>query len=148
MILTDVHRGVLSRKNRKRVGRGAGSGHGRTATRGEKGASSRSGHSYRFAFEGGQMPLMRRIAKRGFNNNFFRNRVAVLNVSTLDAYFENGETVDLEVLVANGLLKGRFNALKILGNGPLTKKLIVKAHQFSESAARKIAAAGGSADRI
>lgn len=148
MILNDVHGGIKKRKHRKRVGRGAGSGHGRTATRGEKGASSRSGHSDRFAFEGGQMPLMRRIAKRGFNNKFFSKKIAVINVSVLDANFDSGDTVDLEALVSTGLLKGGFEAVKILGNGPLTKKLAVKAHQYSESAAQKIVAAGGSAEKI
>lgn len=148
MILNEVHQGIRKRKHRKRVGRGAASGHGRTATRGEKGASSRSGHSDRFGFEGGQMPLMRRIAKRGFNNNFFRQKVAVVNVSLLDANFDDGATVDLQALVSTGLLKGRFDVVKILGNGPLTKKLLVQAHQFSESATQKIIGVGGTAERI
>jgi large subunit ribosomal protein L15 len=148
MILNDVHRGIQKRKHRKRVGRGAASGHGRTATRGEKGASSRSGHSYRFGFEGGQMPLMRRIAKRGFNNNYFGKKVAIVNVSALDALYDNDETVDVQSLVSTGLVKGRFDAVKILGNGPLTKKLVVRVHKFSDSAAQKILAAGGRVERL
>ncbi|MBI5758445.1 MAG: 50S ribosomal protein L15 [Planctomycetales bacterium] len=148
MILNDVHRGIQKRKGRKRVGRGAGSGHGRTATRGEKGASSRSGHSRRLGFEGGQMPLFRRVAKRGFNNNFFSQKIAIVNIAVLDANFDDGETVDPTVLISTGIVKGRFEVIKILGNGALTKKLTVMAHQFSESAALKIVAAGGTAEKI
>jgi large subunit ribosomal protein L15 len=148
MILNDVHRGIQKRKGRKRVGRGAGSGHGRTATRGEKGASSRSGHSRRLGFEGGQMPLFRRVAKRGFNNSFFSQKIAIVNVAALDANFDDGETVDPTVLISTGIVKGRFEVIKILGNGALTKKLTVMAHQFSESAAQKIVAAGGTAEKI
>lgn len=148
MIINDVHEGIKKRKHRKRVGRGPGSGHGKTAGRGEKGHSSRSGFSFRLGFEGGQMPMMRRIAKRGFSNNYFADRVAVLNVSTLEALFENGATVDPAALEAKGLVKGRYDAVKILGNGNLTRKLTVKAHRFSASAIEKIQGAGGSIERI
>ena len=148
MIIDDVHRGIVKRKNRKRVGRGPGSGHGKTGGRGDKGHSSRTGHSFRFAFEGGQMPLARRLAKRGFNNKFFAKVVAIINVATLEQYFENGATVDPAALEAAGLVKGRYDAIKILGKGELQKKLTVKAHEFSASAAEKIQAAGGQAERL
>jgi large subunit ribosomal protein L15 len=148
MIIDDVHRGIVKRKNRKRVGRGPGSGHGKTGGRGDKGHSSRSGHSFRFAFEGGQMPLVRRLAKRGFNNKFFSRLVAVVNVATLEQVFESGGTVDPAALEAAGLVKGRYDVIKILGNGELTKKLTIKVHEFSASALEKIQAAGGSAERI
>jgi large subunit ribosomal protein L15 len=148
MIINDVHRGVQKRKNRKRVGRGPGSGHGKTGGRGEKGHSSRSGFSRRFAFEGGQMPLVRRLAKRGFNNKFFAPVVAIVNVATLEECFDGGATIDPAALEAAGLVKGRYDAVKILGNGALKKKLTVKAHEFSASAAEKIRAAGGQAERL
>jgi len=148
MIIDDVHRGIVKRKSRKRVGRGPGSGHGKTGGRGDKGHSSRSGHSFRFAFEGGQMPLVRRLAKRGFNNKFFSKVVAIINVATLEQYFENGATVDPSALEAAGLVKGRYDAIKILGNGELKKKLAVKAHEFSAAATEKIQAAGGQAERL
>jgi large subunit ribosomal protein L15 len=148
MIIDDVHRGIVKRKNRKRVGRGPGSGHGKTAGRGDKGHSARSGHSYRFAFEGGQMPLVRRLAKRGFSNKFFSKGVAIINVATLDQHFENGATVDPAALEAAGLVKGRYDAIKILANGELHKKLTVRVHEFSASAAEKIQAAGGKAERL
>jgi large subunit ribosomal protein L15 len=148
MIIDDVHRGIVKRKNRKRVGRGPGSGHGKTGGRGDKGQSSRTGHSFRFAFEGGQMPLVRRLAKRGFNNKYFSRLVAVINIATLERVFESGATVDPAALEAAGLVKGRYDVIKILGNGELTKKLTIKVHEFSASALEKIQAAGGSAERI
>lgn len=148
MIINDVHRGIKKRKNRKRVGRGPGSGHGKTAGRGEKGHSSRAGFSFRLGFEGGQMPMMRRLAKRGFSNNFFATKFAIVNVATLEAAFEAGAVVDAESLKSKGIIKGRYDAIKILGNGELSKKLTVKAHEFSASAASKIAAAGGTIERI
>ena len=148
MIIDDVHRGIQKRKNRKRVGRGPGSGHGKTGGRGDKGHSSRTGHSFRFAFEGGQMPLARRLAKRGFNNNYFAKVVAIINVATLEKYFESGALVDPAALEVAGLVKGKYDAVKILGNGELTKKLTVKAHEFSASALEKIQAVGGLAERL
>jgi large subunit ribosomal protein L15 len=148
MIIDDVHRGIVKRKNRKRVGRGPGSGHGKTGGRGDKGASSRSGFSRRLGFEGGQMPLVRRLAKRGFNNNFFSKVVAAINISKLEKSFENGATVDPAALEAQGLVKGKYDAIKILGSGELTKNLTVRAHEFSGSAVEKIKAAGGQAERL
>jgi large subunit ribosomal protein L15 len=148
MIIDDVHRGIEKRKNRKRVGRGPGSGHGKTGGRGDKGHSARAGFSRRFAFEGGQMPLVRRLAKRGFNNKYFARVMAIVNVATLEECFENGATVDPAALEAAGLVKGRYDAVKILGNGDLKKKLTVKAHEFSASASDKIRSAGGTAERL
>jgi large subunit ribosomal protein L15 len=148
MIIDDVHRGIKKRKHRKRVGRGPGSGHGKTAGRGDKGHSSRSGFSFRLGFEGGQMPMMRRIAKRGFSNRYFAPRVAEVNVSTLDKSFDSGATVDPAALASLGLVKGRVDAIKILGNGDLSKRLTVKAHRFSAAAIAKIEKAGGAIERI
>jgi len=148
MNINDVHTGIVKRKNRKRVGRGPGSGHGKTGGRGEKGHSSRSGHSFRFAFEGGQMPLVRRLAKRGFSNKYFARVVAIVNLAALEVAFEPGATVDVPALQACGLVKGKFDVVKILGNGTLTKKLSVRVHEFSASAMEKITAAGGQAERL
>ncbi|HEX6986881.1 MAG TPA: 50S ribosomal protein L15 [Planctomycetaceae bacterium] len=148
MILDDVHRGITKHKPRKRIGRGPGSGHGKTSGRGHKGFYSRSGSSRRAGFEGGQTPLFRRIAKRGFSNAFFRAKVAVVNVSALEEAFEAGATVTPEDLVARGLTNGKFDVIKILGNGELSKKLTVRAHRFSDSAKEKIAAAGGTAEVV
>ncbi len=148
MILNDVHRGIQKRKNRKRVGRGPGSGHGKTSTRGHKGFYSRSGATYRLGYTGGQTPLARRIAKRGFNNRYFALRVAVVNVGTLDKAFESGDSVTPAVLLERGLAKGPFDAIKILGSGELKKKLSIEAHQFSKSAEEKITARGGTVKRI
>jgi large subunit ribosomal protein L15 len=143
MILNDVHEGIQKRKKRKRVGRGPGSGHGKTAGRGHKGYFSRSGASRRAGFEGGQMPLFRRVAKRGFNNNQFASVVAIVNVGQLDKAFDDGTEITSEVLKAKAIVPSRFDVLKILGDGELTKKLTVKAHRFSRSAEEKIVAAGG-----
>ena len=148
MILDDVHRGITKRRRRKRVGRGPGSGHGKTCGRGHKGYYSRSGASRRLSFEGGQMPLARRIAKRGFSNRQFAVQVAVVNVASLNDSFQAGDAVDPKALAAKGLLKGRFDLVKILGNGNLTVSLNVRAHRFSASAEEKIKAAGGSTERI
>lgn len=148
MILDDVHRGVSKHKRRKRIGRGPGSGHGKTSGRGHNGYYSRSGSSRRLSFEGGQMPLARRIAKRGFNNKRFAKAVAIVNVSVLNDVFENGDEVNPQVLADKGLLKGRFDLVKILGNGELTKKLQITVHRFSTTAEEKIKAAGGSIERI
>lgn len=148
MILDDVHRGIQKNKNRKRVGRGPGSGHGKTSGRGHKGFGSRAGSSGRRSFEGGQMPLGRRVAKRGFNNTVFAPKIAEVNVSALEQAFEDGTTVTPEILKAKGLAKGRFDEVKILGHGDLKKKLTISAHRFSKSAEEKIAAAGGSIEKI
>jgi large subunit ribosomal protein L15 len=126
---------------RKRVGRGPGSGHGKTAGRGEKGQKSRSGYTSSLGFEGGQMPLHRRLPKRGFTN-IFKKSHAVVNVSELER-FDNGATVDEQALRKAGLVKGQNDGIKILGDGKLTKKLTVHATKFSESARKQIEAAGG-----
>ena len=131
---------------RKRIGRGHGSGQGKTAGKGHKGQKARSGGSIRPGFEGGQMPLQRRVPKRGFNN-IFAKKIVALNVSDL-ARFENGATVDTEALIASGLIKKAYDGVKILGNGELNIKLTVKAAAFSETAKSKIEAAGGKAEVV
>ena len=148
MIIDDVHRGVAPRKKRKRIGRGPGSGHGKTSGRGHNGYGSRAGSSRRLSFEGGQMPLARRIAKRGFNNKRFAAKVAIINLCDLQRSFEDGALIDPESLLARGLAGGKFDVIKILGNGELTKKFTVKSHRFSQSAAEKIEAAGGKVETI
>ena len=148
MIINDVHQGVHTRKKRKRVGRGTGSGHGKTCGRGHKGAGSRSGYSRRRGFTGGQMPLARLIAKRGFNNNQFATKVLELNVAVLEQKFDDGADVNPESLKERGLAKGRFDVIKVLGHGDLSKKLKVRVHRFSKSAEEKITAAGGTVERI
>lgn len=146
MIISDVHEGILKRKTRKRLGRGLGSGHGRTCGRGDKGHKSRSGFSRRLGHEGGQMPLARRVAKMGFNNAYHAVKVAIINLSTLEQKFQDGAVVDLESLEQAGLLKKKHDVVKILGTGDLSRKLTVKAHRFSASAVEKIAAAGGTTE--
>ncbi|HYI07553.1 MAG TPA: 50S ribosomal protein L15 [Thermoanaerobaculia bacterium] len=131
-----------ARHVRKRVGRGPGSGNGKTAGRGEKGQKSRSGFSRSLGFEGGQMPLHRRLPKRGFTN-IFKKDYAVVNVSDLER-FDNGATVDEATLRQAGLVKGSHDGVKILGNGELSKKLTVTATKFSKSAREIIEKAGGS----
>ena len=148
MILNDVHVGIKSNTERKRVGRGPGSGHGKTSGRGHKGAGSRAGNSRRLSHEGGQVPMARRIAKRGFNNKYFATMVAIVNLDAIEAEFTDGATVDPATLVAARLVQGRHDVIKILGDGVLTKKLIIKAHRFSKSAEEKIVAAGGSIERV
>ncbi|MDA7978764.1 MAG: 50S ribosomal protein L15 [Pirellulales bacterium] len=142
MKLHDVHQGVQRNKARKRIGRGPGSGHGKTAGRGHKGQRSRAGFSSHLAFEGGQMPLARRIPKRGFTNSFART-VHAVNVADLNERFENGDEVTIATLRERNLAKRRFDELKILGDGELAKKLKVSAHKFSKSAEEKIKQAGG-----
>ena len=131
-----------SRHAKKRVGRGPGSGHGKTASRGEKGQKSRSGFSRQPGFEGGQMPLHRRLPKRGFTNIFKRD-YAVVNVSDLER-FDSGATIDEAALRQAGLVKGQHDGVKVLGDGKLSKKLTVSATKFSASARKQIEAAGGS----
>ena len=136
-----------ARKPRKRVGRGPGSGHGKTATRGNKGAKSRSGFRFKRGFEGGQMPLHRRVPKRGFHNPF-RIEYAVVNLDTIVDVFDAGSSVTPELLRERGLVRESRVPIKVLGRGDVTKPLTVHAHKFSESAAQKIAAAGGKAEVI
>ena len=129
-------------KPRKRVGRGKGSGMGKTSGRGHKGQGSRAGFSMHPTFEGGQMPLARRIPKRGFNNRWAL-QVAVVNLSDLEARFDDGDEVTPESLRERNLAKGRWDVLKVLGDGELSKKLTVSAHRFSRTAREKIERAGG-----
>ena len=144
MNLDDVHRGITGNRKRKRIGRGIGSGHGKTATRGHKGHQARTGYSRKLVAEGGKMPLVRRIPKRGFNNRWAKI-VAVVNVGDLEKAFDNGAEVTPEALKAKGLSKFPHDRVKILGNGELTRELKVSAHQFSQSAIDKIQKVGGQA---
>jgi len=148
VILNDVQVGIQPRKPRKRIGRGPGSGHGKTSGRGHKGFFSRSGSSTRRGFQGGQMPLFRRVAKRGFSNNYFAPEVTVVNIGVLNENFESGAEVTPEILVERGIISTRFDELKVLGDGEVTKALKISAHRFSASAESKITAAGGSFTRI
>ena len=136
-----------SNKNRKRVGRGIGTGHGKTSGRGQKGQNSRSGGGVRIGFEGGQNPLVFRIAKRGFNNYEFATRYAVINISDLEK-FDDGAEITPELLKEMGIVKNLQDGLKVLGNGELTKKLTVNANKFSKIAKEKIENAGGKAKVI
>ena len=143
MNLADVRAAYIPRKKRKRVGRGPGSGKGKTCGRGHKGQQSRSGGGTPLGFEGGQMPLYRRLPKRGFNNSIFRKVFAIVNVGQLNAAFEDGATVDADSIRAARLVNAKKGPIKILGGGELTKKLTVTADHFSGSARQKIEAAGG-----
>lgn len=147
MDLKQVHQGIHSRKARKRVGRGPASGHGKTASHGHKGQKSRSGSMPHQLFEGGQMPIGRRLPKRGFVNSWAK-LYAIVNVSQLDQKFQDGDKVDPEKLREAGLVRGRCDGVKILGDGTIQKKLTVVAHRFSKSAQQKITQAGGSAELV
>jgi large subunit ribosomal protein L15 len=146
MKLHDLKPARGARKTNKRVGRGAGSGLGKTAGRGEKGQKSRSGYSSKRGFEGGQMPLHRRIPKRGFHNPF-RTEYRTVNVDRLNV-FQAGSVLEPDALEKSGVLKKGSDPVKLLGNGELTVALTVRAHKFTASAARKIEAAGGKAEII
>ena len=135
-----------STKERKRIGRGHGSGQGKTAGKGHKGQKARSGGSIRPGFEGGQMPLQRRIPKRGFNN-IFAKKIVAINVFDLNK-FEDGAEVDAQALVNAGIVKKEYDGIKILGNDEISKKLTVKVAAYSESAKQKIEAAGGKAEVV
>ena len=135
-------------KAKKRVGRGPGSGMGKTSTRGENGQKSRSGASISPWFQGGQSPLYRRIPKRGFNNARFTTRYAIINLSDLNKFFNDGDVVSEEILKERGIIKKRLSGIKILGNGKLEKKLTIKANRFTTSAVSKIEEAGGKAEVI
>ena len=137
----------LNAKTRKRVGRGAGSGLGKTSGKGHKGQNARSGGGVRPGFEGGQLPLFRRLSKRGFNNYNFRTVYATVNVGDLER-FEEGTTVTKELLIEVGLVKKELDGIKVLGNGELTKKLTVKADKFSSTAKEKIENVGGTTEVI
>jgi len=144
MQLHDLSPAAGSRKKRKRVGRGPGSGMGKTSTRGHKGLKARSGGNVRPGFEGGQMPIYRRLPKRGFKNIFKTNN-AVLNISDLER-FEDGATIDIDILRTAGLVKGKVDGAKILGNGDTEKKFIVKNILVSKTAREKIESNGGSVE--
>jgi large subunit ribosomal protein L15 len=146
MDLNNLRPSIGSTKKRKRIGRGTGSGHGKTATKGHKGQKARSGGSIKAGFEGGQMPLQRRLPKRGFTP-LDRIEYSLVNISQLDI-FESGSDIDLMSLVSKGLIKSDRFAVKILGNGDITKNLKVAANKFSQSAKDKIIAAGGSVEEI
>jgi large subunit ribosomal protein L15 len=145
MRLSDLAPYPGSRKKRKRVGRGPGSGHGKTSCRGHKGQNCRSGGGVKPGFEGGQMPLQRRLPKRGFTN-IFQKHYAIVNVGTLENLSET--VITPEVLVNEGVVKNIRDGIKILGQGELTKALTIKAHSFSESAKEKITKAQGSVEII
>ena len=134
-------------KKSKRIGRGHGSGWGKTAGKGHKGQKARSGGGVRPGFEGGQMPMQRRLPKRGFNNIFAKTVVCV-NIGSLEKKFEDGAVVDVQALKEAKLVKNAFDAVKILGNGTLTKKLEVKVNAYSASAKEKIEAVGGKAEVV
>ena len=136
-----------AKHDRKRVGRGVGSGLGKTSGKGHKGQNARSGGGVRPGFEGGQLPLFRRLPKRGFKNALFKTRYAVINLSDLDK-FEEGAVVTPELLKEMGLIKKQLDGVKVLGNGKLTKKLTIKANKFSDAALREIEKIGGKAEVI
>ena len=134
-------------KEAKRIGRGHGSGNGKTAGKGHKGQKARAGHGQRPGFEGGQMPLQRRVPKRGFNN-IFRTEMAIVNVAALEANYEAGAVVTIDSLIEKGLVKKVLDGVKVLGYGEITKALTVQANAISESAKQKIEAAGGKIEVI
>ena len=147
MKLNSIYPADGATKARKRVGRGVGSGLGKTSGRGQKGQKARSGYSRKAGFEGGQLPLYRRIPKRGFSNALFKKEYAVINLSDLNK-FDNGATVSPEILKEMGILKNQLDGVKVLGNGKLEKKLVVKAHKFSNVAKEQIEKLGGKAEVI
>ncbi len=146
MKLNELSPAAGSRKTRRRVGRGVATGRGKTAGRGTKGHNSRSGGGVRPGYEGGQMPIHRRLPKRGFTN-IFRKRYAIVNIRDL-ARFESGSAVDEAALVQAGLVKGRRDGIKLLGNGDISHPLTVKVHCISRSAREKIEACGGSVEVV
>ena len=148
MMIHEITEKVGRHRARKRIGRGRGSGHGKTSGRGHKGAASRAGWSRRPGYEGGQMPLIRRMPKRGFSNTQFRRLYAVVNVKSLERCCEKGAEVDARTLAEAGVIRDAKLPLKVLGEGELTKKLTVTAEKFSASARAKIEAAGGAAVEI
>ena len=137
-----------STKSAWRKGRGVGSGNGKTAGRGHKGQNARTGGGVRPGFEGGQIPLYRRLPKRGFTNSLFKKEYAIINLETLDKLFNDGDAVSMETLLEKGVIRKELNGLKVLGRGEITKKLTVKAAIFSASAKEKIEAAGGKAEVV
>lgn len=147
MKLHELSPAAGSKKEVKRIGRGAGSGQGKTAGKGHKGQKARAGRGMRPGFEGGQMPLQRRVPKRGFVD-IFGKEFSIVNVSALDQSFEDGAVVDIDALIEKGLVKKVLDGVKILGNGEISKKLTVQVNAYSEAAKQKIEAAGGKAEVI
>jgi large subunit ribosomal protein L15 len=147
MELHDLHPAPGAKRGRKRIGRGPGSGTGKTAGKGHKGQKSRSGYSRRYGFEGGQMPLVRRLPKRGFTN-IFRVSYQIVHLGDLDQHFADGDTVTLTALKEKGLVRRGKRPVKILADGELSKKLTVQAHGFSASARSRIEAQGGSCEVV
>ncbi|HOD02606.1 MAG: 50S ribosomal protein L15 [Firmicutes bacterium ADurb.Bin300] len=147
MKLHELSPATGSRKSVKRVGRGSGSGWGKTAGKGHKGQKSRSGKGMRPGFEGGQMPLQRRLPKRGFVN-IFGKEFAVVNISALEKTFEDGAIIDTDALLSSGLIKKTLDGVKVLANGELTKKFTVRVNAYSETAKNKIEAVGGKAEVV
>ena len=146
MKLHDLAPAQGSVKESKRIGRGAASGQGKTAGKGHKGQKARSGGGVRPGFEGGQMPLARRVPKRGFNN-IFAKKIIAINLSVLDK-FEDGAVVNADALIEKGIIKKAYDGIKVLGNGKVTKKVTVQATAFSASAKAAIEAAGGKAEEV
>jgi large subunit ribosomal protein L15 len=145
MLSNEITSVAGAHKRPKRIGRGKGSGHGKTCGRGHKGCGQRAGYSMRASYEGGQMPLFRRIPKRGFNNFNFERRFEIVNVSQLERVFDDGSTITVESLVSAGLVDNLKSKIKVLGDGQLTKKLDITAQKFSKSAEQKISGCGGTA---
>ena len=148
MNLADVRAAFLPRKRKKRLGRGWGSGHGKTSGRGNKGQQARSGGGKGPGFEGGQMPLYRRLPKRGFNNHRFRTVYAIVNIGQLESAFGDGATIDAAAIRGAHLVNDRESPIKVLGSGELSKKLHITVDRFSESAKKRIEATGGSATAL
>jgi len=147
MKLNELNRAPEAKAN-KRVGRGPGSGLGKTSGRGQKGQKSRSGVSISAWFQGGQTPLYRRVPKRGFNNARFTTRYATINLSDLNKFFNDGDVVSPEVLKERGIIKKQLNGVKVLGSGELEKKITIRANMFSSTAVTKIESAGGKVEVI
>lgn len=148
MNLADVRAAYMPRKSKKRLGRGWGSGHGKTSGRGNKGQQARSGGGKGPGFEGGQMPLYRRIPKRGFNNHRFRTAYAIVNIGQLESAFGDGATIDAAAIRGAHLVNDKESPIKVLGSGELSKKLHITVDRFSESAKQRIEATGGSATAL
>ena len=148
MMIHEITSQAGAHKKRMRVGRGESSGHGKTCGRGMKGSGARAGGEIHVGSEGGNMPLFRRLPKRGFNNNAFAQRFSIVNVSDLELHFDAGATVDASALIAKGLIRDERYPVKILGDGELSKKLTVVAGKFTKQAADKIAKAGGAVQAL
>ena len=148
MMIHEITKLAGAHKKRKRVGRGESSGHGKTSTRGTKGSGARAGGGPAFGSEGGNMPLFRRLPKRGFNNNYFAQRFSIVNVGDLERMFADGQRVDAAALITAHLIRDERYPVKILGDGELAKKLTVVAAKFSKQAEEKIKKAGGSIETL